>query len=84
MKKPLLDILQLIYHETGDKSPITMAALENETGLSGYIIRNHVEDLKQMGYIVEHKEGFFISESGRYFGSGRWIWSFEMVYSQYP
>jgi len=73
MDKTTLDILQIIYHETANKSAITMTTLEVETGLSGYILRNHLEDLKQKGFVVEHKEGFFITETGISFGSTRWI-----------
>lgn len=67
-----LDILSEIYSKAGNKNFITMDELETETGLSGKEIRSLVEDLKEELLIVEHPEGFQISDNGMHFCKTRW------------
>lgn len=67
-----LDILSEIYSRAGNKNFITMNELETETGLSGKEIRGIVEDLKEELLIVEHPEGFQISDNGMHFCKTRW------------
>jgi len=67
-----LDILSEIYSRAGNKSFITMDELETETGLSGKEIRGMAEDLKEELLIVEHPEGFQVSDNGMHFCKTRW------------
>lgn len=71
MKK--YDILHEIFHRAGTKKFITLYELETETGLSGAKLRPLLEDLKEEILIVEHPEGFQISENGLHFCKGRWV-----------
>ena len=67
-----IDILSEIYSRAGNKSFITIDELETETGLSGKEIRGMAEDLKEELLIVEHPEGFQISDNGMHFCKTRW------------
>jgi len=67
-----LDILSEIYSRAGNNRFITMDELETETGLSGNEIRAMIEDLKEELLIVEHPEGFQISDNGMHFCKTRW------------
>jgi predicted TPR repeat methyltransferase len=67
-----LDILSEIYSKAGNNKFITMYELETETGLSGNEIRAMAEDLKEEILIVEHPEGFQISDNGMHFCKTRW------------
>lgn len=67
-----IDILSEIYSRAGNKKFITMDELETETGLSGKEIRAMVEDLKEELLVVEHPEGFQISDNGMHFCKTRW------------
>ena len=67
-----LDILSEIYSRAGNKNFITMDELETETGLNGKEIRGMAEDLKEELLIVEHPEGFQISDNGMHFCKTRW------------
>lgn len=67
------DILHEIYHRAGREKFTTLYALETETGLSGSQLRPMLEDLKEESLIVEHPEGFQISENGTHFCKTRWV-----------
>lgn len=66
------EILSEIYSRAGNKNFITMYELETETGLSGKDIRALVEDLKEELLIVEHPEGFQVSDNGMHYCRTRW------------
>lgn len=66
------DILQEIFHKAGSERFITLYDLETETGLSGSILRPMLEDLKEENLVIEHPEGFQLSESGIHYCRGRW------------
>ncbi len=68
-----IDILSEIYSKAGDKKFVTMNTLEIETGLSGKDIRALVEDLKEELLIVEHPEGFQVSDNGMHFCKTHWV-----------
>jgi len=70
MKK--YDILHEIFHRAGTEKFMTLYELETETGLTGAALRPMLEDLKEESLILEHPEGFQISESGSYFCKSRW------------
>lgn len=67
------DILHEIFHKAGTEKFITLYELETETGLSGGTLRPMLEDLKEESLIVEHSEGFQVSESGSHFCKRRWV-----------
>jgi len=67
-----IDILSEIYSKAGNTEFITMYDLETETGLSGSELRPMLEDLKEELLIVEHPEGFQISDNGMHFCKTRW------------
>jgi predicted TPR repeat methyltransferase len=67
------DILHEIFHRAGAEKFITLYELETETGLSGAKLRPMLEDLKEESLMVEHQEGFQISENGMHFCKRRWI-----------
>lgn len=67
-----IDILSEIYSRAGNNGFITMDELETETGLTGVQLRSLLEDLKEELLIVEHPEGFQISDSGMHFCKTRW------------
>lgn len=67
-----IDILSEIYSRAGNKNFITMDRLETETGLSGKEIRAMVEDLKEELLVIEHPEGFQVSDNGMHFCKTRW------------
>ncbi len=71
MKK--YDILHEIFHRAGTEKFMTLYELETESGLSGSKLRPMLEDLKEETLIVEHPEGFQVSESGLHFCKRRWI-----------
>jgi len=52
---------------------MTLYDLETETGLSGSKLRPMLEDLKEESLLIEHPEGFQVSESGSYFCKRRWV-----------
>ncbi|HNX24446.1 MAG TPA: hypothetical protein PKG60_10390 [Spirochaetota bacterium] len=66
------DILHEIFHRAGTEKFMTLYDLETETGLSGSQLRPMIEDLKEESLVVEHQEGFQISESGLHFCKSRW------------
>lgn len=68
-----IEILQEIFHHAGDKKFITFYEIEILTGFSGADLRPVLEDLKEERLILEHPEGFQVSESGRDFCRTRWI-----------
>ena len=74
MKQPIkkVDILHEIYHRAGTQRFITLYALEIETGLSGGELRPILEDLKEELLIVEHPEGFQVSDKGSHYCKSRW------------
>lgn len=65
-------ILQEIFNRAGTGRFMTLYELETETGLSGAGLRPMLEDLKEESLIVEHPEGFQISDSGFHFCKSRW------------
>ena len=67
-------VLQTIYEETkhGSHSFVTMRSLEIELGISGYELRNIIEDLKTGCMIHEHEEGLRITPSGFIECRSRW------------
>lgn len=67
------DILYEIFHRAGTDRFITMDELETETGLPGVKLRPVLEDLKEESLIVEHTEGYQVSESGLHFCKIRWV-----------
>jgi ribosomal protein S25 len=71
MKK--YDLLHEIFHYAGREKFITLYDLEIKTGLSGSLIRPMLEDLKDEILIVEHQEGFQISETGFHFCKTKWV-----------
>lgn len=66
------DILQEIFNRAGTEKFMTMYELETETGLTGAKLRPLLEDLKEESLIVEHPEGFQISDGGVHFCKSRW------------
>lgn len=66
------DILQEIFHRAGTDRFMTLYELETETGLSGSALRPMLEDLKEESLVLEHPEGFQLSESGLHFCQRRW------------
>jgi len=66
------DILSEIYNRAGNKKFMTMNDLEIETGLSGKELRGMIEDLKDELLIVEHPEGFQVSDNGMHYCKTRW------------
>jgi predicted TPR repeat methyltransferase len=71
MKK--YDLLHEIFYHAGTEKFITLYDLEIKTGLSGMQLRSLLEDLKDEILIVEHHEGFQVSESGFHFCKRRWV-----------
>lgn len=71
MKK--YDILHEIFHRAGKEKFITLYQLETETGFSGSRLRPMIEDLKEESLIVEHPEGFQLTENGIHFCKRRWV-----------
>ncbi len=67
------DILQEIFNKAGTDKFITLYELETETGLSGSDLRPLLEDLKEESLVIEHSEGFQISENGLHFCKSRWV-----------
>jgi len=67
-----LDLLSEIYSRAGNKKFITMDSLETETGLSGKELRALLEDLKEELLVVEHPEGFQVSDNGMHFCKTHW------------
>jgi hypothetical protein len=65
-------ILQDVYHRTSGGSFITMGELETGTGMPASGLRPRLEDLKEMGLMVEHPEGFQLSPPGLRFCRSRW------------
>jgi ribosomal protein S19E (S16A) len=68
-----IEILQEIFHHAGEKKFISFYEIEILTGCSGADLRPMLEDLKEATLILEHPEGFQISDSGRDFCRSRWI-----------
>jgi len=66
------EILHEIFHRAGTEKYMTLYELETETGLSGAALRPLLEDLKEESLLLEHPEGFQISESGSHFCKRRW------------
>ena len=73
LKMKKYDLLHEIFHHAGIEKFITLYDLEVKTGFSGSQLRSLLEDLKDEILIVEHSEGFQISESGFHFCKKRWI-----------
>ncbi len=73
MKSIRTDLLQDIFQKTGGGDFLTLYELEVEFGLSGINLRSLLEDLKEENLIVEHPEGFQISEAGRLYCRSRWL-----------
>ncbi len=73
LKKTIENILEEIYHNTKDKSFLTMDKLEINFGMSGFQLRNYLEDLKESGYVIEAEEGFQISNRGILYSKSNWI-----------
>lgn len=67
-----LDLLSEIYSRAGNKKFITMDELETLTGLNGTGLRSLVEDLKDELLVVEHPEGFQVSDNGMHFCKTHW------------
>ena len=67
------DILHEIFHRAGSEKFMTLYELETETGLSGAKLRPMLEDLKEESLLVEHPEGFQVSENGMHFCKRRWV-----------
>ncbi|MCL1865526.1 MAG: hypothetical protein FWF73_06925 [Spirochaetes bacterium] len=67
------DILHEIFHYAGKEKFITLYELEIKTGLSGSQVRSLLEDLKDEILIVEHPEGFKVSDTGFHFCKRRWV-----------
>ena len=67
------DILHEIFHRAGSEKFMTLDELETETGMSGSQLRPMLEDLKEESLIVEHTEGFQVSETGSHFCKRRWV-----------
>lgn len=65
-------ILQDIFHRTANGSFITMGELETKEGMPASGLRPLLEDLKELGLVVEHPEGFQLSPPGLRFCRGRW------------
>lgn len=68
-----LEILQEIFHQAGSKKFITLYEIEVLTGYSGIHLRTVLEDLKEERLILEHPEGFQVSEKGIHFCKSKWI-----------
>lgn len=66
-------ILQDLYQKDSDDPFITMTDFEIELGITGNSIRPLLEDLKELGYVVEHEEGFRITPNGINYCQSRWI-----------
>ena len=73
MEKKTQRILQDLYQRNATSPFITMNDFEIELGISGNEIRPLLEDLKEMGLIVEHEEGFQITDNGVNYCQSRWI-----------
>lgn len=67
-----LDLLSEIYSRAGNKKFVTMDDLETLTGLNGTVLRSLVEDLKDELLVVEHPEGFQVSDNGMHFCKTHW------------
>jgi predicted transcriptional regulator len=67
-----LDILSEIYIKFEKNKFVTMEELIATTGLSSSKIRPFVEDLKEDLLIVEHPEGFQVSNKGITFCKTHW------------
>jgi len=72
LSRTALDILNEINHKTRNGTFITLDGLEVTFGLSGSELRPFLEDLKEEILIVEHTEGFQVSDNGRHFSNTRW------------
>ncbi len=66
------EVIHEIYHKAGTEEFITLYELETLTGLSGSQLRPMLEDLKEEILILEHPEGFQISEKGNHYCQTRW------------
>lgn len=73
MNNQAISILQNLYHNTYDKTFITLEELEVLFGLSGFELRSYLEDLKDIGYVIEAEEGFQISDIGKNYGDRLWV-----------
>ena len=67
-----LDVLREIFYN-GDGRSLPMSELEVLTGKSPSELRPHLEDLKSGQYIIENRNAFEISPTGRHFGRSRWV-----------
>lgn len=67
------NMLQDIYQKTSQHTFITLNELEVEFGISGSELRPLLEDLKEGGLIVEHKEGFQVSPGGINYCKTKWV-----------
>ncbi|PKL39130.1 MAG: hypothetical protein CVV44_09705 [Spirochaetae bacterium HGW-Spirochaetae-1] len=72
MKQQTRDILNYIYHKTNHGFFVTMDALETEFALTGTQLRAILEDLKDEILVVEHDEGFQVSQPGMNYCRTQW------------
>jgi len=65
-------VLQELYYKTVSGDFVTIYQLEIELALSGVILRSILEDLKNLCYVVEHKEGFQLTFTGKEKSRSKW------------
>jgi len=66
------NILNEVYHRTAPGGFVTLDELITVYGRSGTDLRPFLEDLKEDGLIVEHPEGFQVSDHGRNTARSQW------------
>ena len=66
------NLLNEIYYRTAQGAFATLDELITHFGSPGSDLRPLLEDLKEGGFIVEHPEGFQISDHGRNTARSQW------------
>jgi Mn-dependent DtxR family transcriptional regulator len=67
-------VLQSIYEETGKSGQgyLSFRRIEIEHGITGYTLRNIIEDLRNDGLVNENENGVFITPPGVLECRSRW------------